>query len=254
MSSLKLIVHWLSALIALLVLSGCAGGNDFVVRNQYVEFTQEQQQAIAVEDAREYRIQEGDILKIAFSYLKELDQDEVVVLPDGSVTLVGVDQIRIAGMTISEADKSVTEAYAREYRDPSLSLIIRKSEGRRVYVLGEVAQPGLHAVPRGGLDIVGAITVAGGFSDDAAKDGTVLVRVNPEGYTVQEIDLSGFHTATYGELAGVNLKNFDVVYVPRSRIGDFGYFSKTVLSGLLNMTRIAADIKYLSGGNIGRVF
>jgi hypothetical protein len=46
----------------------------------------------------------------------------------------------------------------------------------------------------------------------------------------------------------VDVQPYDVIYVPRSRIGDFAYFSKTVLSGLVQITRIASDIKYLSGG------
>jgi protein involved in polysaccharide export with SLBB domain len=239
---------------ALWFLAGCGGGTEYVARDFYVEFSPEQVQEIETEDSQEYRIQEGDILKLAFSYLKELDQDEVVVLPDGSVTLVGVDRVKLAGYTITEADSIVTAAYSKEYRDPSLSLIIRKTEGRRIYVLGEVDDPGLHVVPRGGLDIIGAISVAGGFTDDAARAGTVLIRVQKDGYLVREVDLSGFHTVAYHELAGVTLQTYDVVYVPRSRMGDFGYFSKTFLAGVLNLTRIAADIRYLSGATTGRLF
>ena len=48
------------------------------------------------------------------------------------------------------------------------------------------------------------------------------------------------------------LEPYDVVYVPRSRTGDFAYFSRTILQGLLNITRMAADIKYLSGVTYGR--
>jgi len=56
------------------------------------------------------------------------------------------------------------------------------------------------------------------------------------------------------KLATISLETYDVVYIPRSRMGDFGYFSKTLLSGLVSMTRIASDLKYMSGGSLGRVF
>ena len=249
----KLLVVVLMAFVAV-ALVGCAGSSQPGPRSQFVEFTPEQKQDIEFGDVREYQIQEGDVLRVAFSYLKELDQDGVIVLPDGSVTLVGVDRIKLAGLTVSEADDIVTAAYSEEYLSPSLSLIVQETVGRKIYVLGEVTKPGLHELPRGGLDVVGAVAVAGGFTDDAAKSGSVLVRVTPDGYLVQEMDLSEFQSVEYAHLAGISLQSFDVIYVPRSRMGDFGYFSKTVLAGLVSMTRIASDVKYLSGGSFGRVF
>ncbi len=242
----------LTALLAFV--AGCGGGPATVTRSNFVEFTPEQQEEIASRSGQGYRIQEGDILKLAFSYLRELNQEGIVVLNDGSVNLVGVDRVELAGLTMTEADSVITQAYAQEYRDPSVSIIIQETVGRRVYVLGEVRNPGLHRVPSGGIDIIGAVTVAGGFSDDAAKSGTVLVRVTDEGYLVQEIDLDGLASVSYASLALVEVQPYDVIYVPRSRIGDFGYFSKTVLAGLMQITRIASDIKYISDGGFGRVF
>ncbi len=92
-----------------------------------------------------------------------------MVLHDGAINLVGVDRIEVAGLTMTEADSLVTRAYAKDYLEPNLSIIIKETQGRRVYVMGEVRNPGMHQLPVGGIDILGAITVAGGFSDDAAK-------------------------------------------------------------------------------------
>lgn len=241
--------------VALLVaLGGCGGGPSTVVRSNFVEFTPEQKQEIEVGSSNEYRIQEGDILKVAFSYQRDLNQDNVVVLHDGAINLVGVDRVEVAGLTMTEADALVTQAYAEEYVEPNLSILIQETQGRRVYVMGEVGNPGMHQLPVGGIDMLGAITVAGGFSEHAAKSGTVLVRVANDGYLVQEIDMDNFNSPASAGLATVQIQPYDVVYVPRSRTGDFAYFSKTILSGLVQITRIAADLKYLSGGSFGRVF
>lgn len=246
---------WKIILVAagLAVLAGC-GGTSEVTRTNFVEFTPEQKQEIDSRSGNEYRIQEGDVLRLAFSYLGELNQDGIVVLTDGSVNLVGVDRLVLAGRTMSQADSLITKAYSREYRDPQLSIIVQESMGRQVYVLGQVRSPGLHQVPSGGIDMVSAIGVAGGFTDDAAAEGTVLVRVTDEGYLAQEVDLRGFSDISQAGVVMVQVQAFDVIYVPRSRIGDFGYFSRTVLAGLVQITRVAADIKYLSGGGSGRVF
>ena len=238
----------------LVALGGCGGGPSAVVRSNFIEFTPEQQEEIASRSSNEYRIQEGDILKVAFSYQTELNQNGIVVLPDGAVSLVGVDRIEVAGLTMTQADSLVTQAYAKDYREPNLSIIIQETQGRRVYVMGEVRNPGIHQVPSGGIDMLGAVTVAGGFSEDASKAGTVLVRVTPDGYLVQEIDMSDFTSMASAGLATIQIQPYDVIYVPRSRIGDFAYFSKTVLAGLVQITRIASDINYISGGSIQRVF
>ncbi len=238
----------------LVTLGGCGGGPSTVVRSDFVEFTPEQKQAIDTSSGNEYRIQEGDILKVAFSFQKELTQQNVVVLNDGSISLMGADRLEVAGLTITETDSVVTRAYEKDYLEPDLSIIIQETRGRRVYVMGEVQKPGMHQLPSGGIDILGAITVAGGFSDDAAKAGAVLLRVTNEGYLVQEIDMSDFASLASAGLATIQIQPYDVIYVPRSRIGDFAYFSRTVLAGLVNITRIASDLKYISGGSFGRVF
>lgn len=231
-------------LMGFLVLGGCAGSGHEVTRTNFVEFTPEQKKEIEGASS-EYRIQEGDRLKIAFNYQKDLTQENVVVLNDGSISLVGVDRIEVAGLTLTDADAEITRAYAKDYLDPNLSVIVQETQGRRVYVMGEVRNPGMHQLPAGGIDMLGAITVAGGFSDNAARSGAVLARVTEEGYLVQEVDLS--NVAALG-LAMVQVQPLDVIYVPRSRIGDFAYFSRTVLAGLVQITRIASDVKYLSSG------
>jgi len=240
--------------VMLVVLGGCGGGPSTVVRSNFVEFTPEQKLEIDAGSSNEYRIQEGDILRVAFSYQADLNQSGVVVLHDGAINLVGVDRIVVAGLTMTEADSLVTTAYARDYLEPDLSIIIQETQGRQVYVMGEVRNPGMHQLPGGGIDMLGAVTVAGGFTDDAAKAGAVLVRVTNEGYLVQEIDMSDFTSLASAGLATIQIQPYDVIYVPRSRIGDFAYFSKTVLAGLVQITRIAADLKYLAGGSFGRVF
>jgi protein involved in polysaccharide export with SLBB domain len=238
--------------LAAVAMSGCGGGPSFVMRNEFIGFTPEQRVEMEnrVHDA--YRIQEGDLLQVRFAYQKELNQDGVIVLADGAVNLIGVDRIVLAGRTMSEADSLVTLAYSREYRDPDLSIIMQETQGRRVYVLGQVRSPGLYKLPTGGTDVIGAVSLAAGFTDDAARDGTLIVRVTPEGYQVQEVDLDTFGSSQFGGIAALQLESYDVVYVPRSRAGNLAYFAKTILGSIGNATRVAYDLKYISGGALGR--
>ena len=241
-----------AAVAAVVVLAGCAGSRTAELRTNFVRFNDQQRSEYLAAKPGEYRIQEGDQLALVFSYLEDLNQLGIIVLSDGSVTLPGIDRMVVAGRTISEVDSLITSRYADRYRNPDLSVLVEETVGRKVYVLGEVRDPGLHPVPFGGIGILSAIGAAGGFTEDAMRSNTVLVRLNEEGYICQEIDLSRFHTVEGISYTGVGLEAYDVIYVPRSRMGDFAYFSNTILAGILDITGIISDVRYIESGGFGR--
>ena len=250
--------YWQGGLICLLFLvllgatTGCGGSNGLMVRSEFVPYAADQKADLESRATHSYRIQERDKLKVYFAYERELNQDGVVVLNDGTVSLIGVGNIKLAGLTLSEADSILTMAYSREYREPALSVMVQETSGRRVYVMGEVKTPGLYTVPMGGIDILGAISVAGGFTDDASRAGTLIIRSDREGYQFQEVNLDRFDDQMFAQVATVPLQAYDIVWVPRSRIGDFGYFAKNVLAGMAYITRMVYDVNYISSGGFGR--
>lgn len=242
----------LAACAALLaVTAGCGAPRNFGVRSEFIPFTPEQTVENEASLTRAYRIQEGDILGVHFAYEKSLNQDGVVVLSDGSINLVGVDRIPVAGLSLAEADSIITLAYSREYREPALSVLMQETVGRRVYVLGEVRNPGFFKVPLGGMDVMSAIGMAAGFTNDAAREATVVVRVTDSGYLVREVDLKTFGTVPFAQVSTMPLEAYDIIYVPRSRSGDFSYFAKNILAGIGNLTRIAYDLRYIMTGQFG---
>lgn len=245
-------VDGLAAMLLLLVLAGCGTTRSFAPRSEFVAFSPEQKTEVEANVTRAYRIQDGDVLKIHFAYERELNQDDVVVLSDGVISLIGIDPIRLGGLTMAEADSALTLAYSREYREPALSVMMEKTQGRRVYVLGEVRDPGVYTVPQGGQDVISAITMASGFSEDAARDGILIIRVTKEGYQFQELNLDSIGTAQFAQLASMPLLPFDIIYVPRSRVGNFANFAKSVLTGIGQFTQIAYDLYIISGGQAGR--
>jgi len=234
------------------LLAGCAGTRTAGLRTHFVQFSEQQKGEYLAAKPGVYRIQEGDEISIFFSYIEDMNQKGVIVLSDGSLTLPGIDRVVVAGCTISEVDSLITSMYAKRYRNPDVSVIVESTIGRNVYVLGEVNDPGLHPVPSGGISILSAIGAAGGFSEDAEKSNTVLIRMSEHGYTCQEIDLSRFHTLEGVSYTGVGLEAYDVIYVPRSKVGDFAYFSSTILAGILDITNIISDVRYIESGTYGR--
>ncbi|MBK8286520.1 MAG: SLBB domain-containing protein, partial [Ahniella sp.] len=179
-----------------------------------------------------------------------LNQEGVVVLNGGSINLMGSRPAPHRRPLLSEADSLILSRTQDTVGTGAVHHHAR-TPGRRVYNLGEVENPGFYRVPTGGMDVMSAIAMANGFSDDASREGTLVVRLTPDGYQVQEVNLESFGTPDFAQTATVSLQSYDIVYVPRSRVGDFSYFAKNVLAGLANFTRIAYDVRYITTGEVG---
>jgi polysaccharide export outer membrane protein len=237
------LVAMMVVLVAILAAAGCGSSERMPVRTEMVPFTPEQQQALQGARNAEYRLRDGDRLAVDFKYEDELDSTNLLVLPDGRLTLPGgVDPVSARGMTVTQLDSTLTSVYAVDYRDPELSVIIENLADLHVYVMGMVRSPGEVRMPSGRMGLLQAIASAGGFDESAETSEVVVLRATPDGFLLRQLDLS--HLEQYGvtEFATLDLQPYDVIYVPRSSIGDFAYFTNTFMSGLLKFTDLFWDI------------
>jgi polysaccharide biosynthesis/export protein len=169
-----------------------------------------------------YRCDMGDVLDVRFPRNPELNE-QAVVGPDGRISVQFAHDILAAGRTLAELTKDLSDAYSKELVDPLVSLSIRSFSGTRIYVAGEVAAPG-EFVETGPITALQAIARAGGFKTSAGRSQVILIRRGqtgkPEIYGLDESRL----TAGYGQNAtDAELVSYDIVYVPRSPIGNVGY-------------------------------
>jgi protein involved in polysaccharide export with SLBB domain len=169
-----------------------------------------------------YVLQAGDLLTIKFYHNPELNED-VVVRPDGMISLQLVGDIKAAGVSPADLSQTLKEKYTGELALPAISVIVRTMSTQRVYVGGEVVKPGVLTLDNG-LTLFQAIQVAGGFTPIAHRKQVVLIRKasdgRPVGYAVDSrLISSGEHPEQ-----DIALVPFDVVYVPRSKVGDMNKF------------------------------
>lgn len=94
-----------------------------------------------------------------------------------SVPLLGA--VHLANLTLSQAAARLTELYGRDYLvNPKLGVSLIGYAKRRFTVLGQVNRPGSYEMPDGspgGIDLLEAIAMAGGYTRIAAP-GRVSVR------------------------------------------------------------------------------
>jgi len=189
-----------------------------------------------------YRLQPGDVIELDFKYEDDLDRSNILILPDGRFTAAGVDNIDATGLTVSELDDLLVQRLSADYRNPEVSVIIQELGERFVYVFGEVNQPGSYALDQGHGGILQAVSLAGGFTRDASTSEVLIVRVAEDGYFYKIADISHLEKRVPMGLAQLDVKGNDIIYVPRSGLGDLKYFGDTFLANALRVTDIFWDI------------
>lgn len=187
-------------------------------------------QAAATED-RGYRIQPGDEVAIDF-YLSPEFNDDVVVRPDGKVSLRVAGDVQAAGLTPAQLSAELNKAYSSELRAPGVTAHMKNTPGQRVYVQGEVTRPGT-IVLQPGMTALQAIAEAGGPTDKADGGSVVLIRTDACGTpSGSRLDLDSA-TAHPGNGDDAQLAARDVIVVPRSRIANIDRFVEQYVRGLL---------------------
>jgi polysaccharide biosynthesis/export protein len=240
-------------LSAALSIAGCAGSQRRVVRQEMLyEFTAEQRAAIAGVQTAAYRLQSGDKFAVESLVDDELRQDSIIVLPDGTASFVDLGNMTVKGLTIPELEQTLNAAYSRNYRDVALSVVLKELAGLRVYVLGEVRNAGLYNVVSRGSGVLGAIAQAGGFTEWAGHASVVLMRMTPEGYLIRELDLTTLRKGEDFDTASFDLQPYDIVYVNRSKIGDFAAFAKNVIGSLEMYSRTILEVRQIANPDIYR--
>jgi protein involved in polysaccharide export with SLBB domain len=163
----------------------------------------------------EYRLHVGDGLSVKFFFNPELNE-EIVVRPDGRISLQLIPEVVAAGRTTAELAATLRELYSGELERPEIAVIVRAS-AQRVFVDGEVEKPG-EVLMDGPLTMLQAVTRAGGPTDRARLEQVILIRRNEDGTPrAMAVDLEAAREGI--DLAqSLPLAAYDVVYLPRSAI------------------------------------
>jgi len=190
-----------------------------------------------------YVLQRGDEITVKVFNNNDL-LDTVIVRPDGKITVLLLDDVQAAGLTAAELDGALTAGYSKFFREPQVSVIVRSFSNLRVYVGGEVGQPGPVSL-RGDVTALEAILQVGGFRPTARMDSVVLLRNDGNDKPVVQ-KLNFKELLAKGGGADMALQPFDVLYVPVSRIGKVDRFVDQYVRQLLPIS-LTAGFQYIVG-------
>jgi polysaccharide export outer membrane protein len=87
-----------------------------------------------------------------------------IVQDDGAIAIPDVGRVRVAGLTLEEAEAEIFNALVEQRLDPSFSLEIAEFNSQRVSVGGAVAQPRVQPITLKPLYLSEALQLAGGIA------------------------------------------------------------------------------------------
>jgi polysaccharide export outer membrane protein len=166
-------------------------------------------------DARApYLLQTGDDIEIKAYNIPELDQ-LVRIRPDGKISLVLLGDMQASGLTSDRLGETLNAAFARHYRNPRISIIVRGFSSLSVYVGGEVVRPGL--VPlRGNTTALQAVVEAGGLKETSRGSMVTLLRASENGEPATvSLNVESIVAKREPDMA---LRAGDILYVPKANI------------------------------------
>ena len=195
------------------------------------------------DDEPSYRFYPGDEVELTVPSAPELNKT-VTVQPDGRVALPLISPVMAADRTIEDLQASISRAYSSQLLRPEVQISVKSTTPLKVFVGGEVKNPGVFDMAGDG-DALRAIIQAGGFTNGAKRNQVVIIRRGPDGRAMMRTAnmLQGLTMAGGADL--VPLRRFDIVYVPRSGVAEAGLFMQQYFRDLLPIS-----FSYAINGNV----
>jgi len=164
-----------------------------------------------VSPSADYVIGPDDRLSVLFWRDKDISAD-VVVRPDGKISLPLLNEIQAAGFTPEQLRTHVADAASKYIEQPNVTVVIREIHSRNVYITGKVTKSGTYTLA-GDMNVMQLIALAGGVLEYADDRNIVVIR--SEGGRQQ------YHRFNYRDVIGhknpqqnIQLRPGDTVVVP----------------------------------------
>lgn len=179
-------------------------------------------------------IESGDTLGVVVRRGAGEEKYDATVRANGNIS-VSFMEINVKGLSEAEAEARLAEKLSAVIREPRVQVrLLQKgiTRPKNFYALGEVKTPGKFPLGRR-LTLLQALSTAGGHSDVADLTKVVVISKRGEAPLIRVANLQ--MTLVSGDTrADLQLEDNDVMFVPRSAIGDWSVYYQKALLPVMN--------------------
>lgn len=131
------------------------------------------------------------------------------VASDGTISFHLIGKVAVDGLTASQVGDAIAQKLAHFIKQPDVSIFVKELNSKKVYVFGQVQRPGTFPY-EDGMNIIQAVTLAGGF-DKLANKNTAFVTRKTDGRE-QRLEVS-IQDIREGKAPNFRLEPGDIVFV-----------------------------------------
>jgi polysaccharide export outer membrane protein len=123
----------------------------------------------------DYVIGPDDVIGVLIWRESEMSGD-MTVRPDGMITLPLVGDVKAAGFRPDELKAHIEKAASKFVTEPTVTIVVRQINSRKVFITGEVTRPGAYPITAD-HSVMQLIAVAGGLTEYADANNIMILRV-----------------------------------------------------------------------------
>ena len=165
--------------------------------------------ADVVSEIDKYIIGPEDVLDI-FVWKEESLTKTVPVRIDGKISLPLLDDIQASGRTPLQLKEELTKKLSGFVDNPTVTVTVKEANSYRVFISGEVKQPGIVRI-RSEVTLVNLIIMVGGFTDWANKR-KILIITKENGK--EKRITANYNKIIDGDIPDIVIKPGDTVIIP----------------------------------------
>jgi len=127
-----------------------------------------------------FRLEAGDVIRVNVWNEPNHSREQVLVRPDGKLSLPLVGDVNAAGMSINQIQRVVARKVQAFVPSPRVDVSLVSARSYQIYIMGEVRRPGTFT-PQSQVNVVQALSLAGGFTPFAKSNQMWIVWNSPRG-------------------------------------------------------------------------
>ncbi|MGQ0507468.1 MAG: polysaccharide biosynthesis/export family protein [Myxococcaceae bacterium] len=154
----------------------------------------------------------GDLVEVRVFQEQDLT-GSYRISPEGAIDFPLCGKVKLLGMTSSVAADTLRQCLSNGFlKRPQVNILIREYNSKKVFVFGEVQKPGTFPFEEN-MNIIQAVTLAGGFTKLASKNNTNVTRLVAGAEKKTRVPVEDIGV---GREKNFLLKPGDIVFVPES--------------------------------------
>jgi polysaccharide export outer membrane protein len=160
----------------------------------------------------DYQIGAGDVLTVNVWKEPDASAAGLVVRNDGKITLPLLKDVVVAGLTLHQAEKLITEQLSKYIMAPDVAVIATSISSQKIYLIGAVKKEGPMPLTFR-MNVLQALSEAGGLTEFAKKKRIYVLRSEGGREFRLPFDYTEVLKGTHMEL-NILLKPGDTIVVP----------------------------------------